>query len=89
MAGLAGATVTWYGTQMMCDKGSMSQLLAACKKMPLDTKKKQTSTQRNKECDNKFKKGGFGSVGIGNALKFGGCVLIIILAIAINMMDSY
>jgi hypothetical protein len=88
MAGLAGATMTWYGTQMICDKGSSEQLLAACKKIPLDAKKKQTATQRSKECELKFKKGGFGSVAIGQGLKYGGCVAIIIFAILIGMMGN-
>ena len=89
MAGLAGATITWYGTQMICDKGSSEQLLAACKKVPLNTQRKQTAAQRTKECELKFKKGGFGNVAIGQGLKYGGCVAIIIFAILIGMMNNY
>jgi hypothetical protein len=92
MAGLSGATITWYGTQMICDKsgsGQNAQLLSACNKAPL--KNKQTSAQRKKDCQNRFKggnKGGFGNVMIGKVLKFGGCVFIIIAAILIGMMNS-
>lgn len=88
MAGLAGATLSGYGAQMECSKSSDEQLLSACKKIPLDAKKKQTATQRSKECDLKFKKPGFGSATIGKALKFGGCLFIIIAAILIGMMNS-